>query len=177
METILHAGLSNAISATFLALLVACLSRVLARRPAVLHCLWLLVLLKLVTPPLYRGPDFPGPRPGGQANRPAPQPPSSRCCEPANAISLLDADLGERFVVNELPREFDSIELIAIADRPEMEDRVLRRVRGSPRVARNTLAADRGRSLARGNGCDHAHLGAADPAVSGSAARGESGFR
>ena len=25
----------------------------LARRPAILHCLWLLVLLKLVTPPLY----------------------------------------------------------------------------------------------------------------------------
>ncbi len=56
METLLHAGLSNAISATFLALLVACLSRVLARRPAILHCLWLLVLLKLVTPPLFAIP-------------------------------------------------------------------------------------------------------------------------
>ena len=53
METLLHAGLSNALSATFLALLVACLGRLLARRPAILHCLWLLVLLKLVTPPLY----------------------------------------------------------------------------------------------------------------------------
>jgi beta-lactamase regulating signal transducer with metallopeptidase domain len=52
----LHAGLSNAISATFLALLVACLGRVLARRPAILHCLWLLVLLKLVTPPVYEIP-------------------------------------------------------------------------------------------------------------------------
>jgi bla regulator protein blaR1 len=56
VETLLHAGLSNAISATFLALLVACLSRLLARRPAILHCLWLLVLLKLVTPPLYEVP-------------------------------------------------------------------------------------------------------------------------
>ena len=56
METLLHAGLSNAVSATFLALLVACLGRVLARRPAILHCLWLLVLLKLVTPPLYQIP-------------------------------------------------------------------------------------------------------------------------
>jgi bla regulator protein blaR1 len=56
VETLLHAGLSNAISATFLALLVACLGRVLARRPAILHCLWLLVLLKLVTPPLYEVP-------------------------------------------------------------------------------------------------------------------------
>ncbi len=52
----MHAGLSNAVSATFLAVLVACLGRVLARRPAILHCLWLLVLLKLVTPPLYQVP-------------------------------------------------------------------------------------------------------------------------
>ncbi len=52
----MHAGLSNALSATFLALLVACIGRVLARRPAILHCLWLLVLLKLVTPPLYEIP-------------------------------------------------------------------------------------------------------------------------
>jgi beta-lactamase regulating signal transducer with metallopeptidase domain len=48
--------LSNAVTATFLAFVVACLGRVLARRPAVLHCLWLLVLLKLVTPPLYEVP-------------------------------------------------------------------------------------------------------------------------
>jgi len=53
VETLLQAGLNNALSATFLALVVACLGRVLVRRPAVLHCLWFLVLLKLVTPPLY----------------------------------------------------------------------------------------------------------------------------
>jgi beta-lactamase regulating signal transducer with metallopeptidase domain len=56
VETLLHAGLSNALSATFLALLVACLGRALARRPALLHCLWLLVLVKLVMPPLYEVP-------------------------------------------------------------------------------------------------------------------------
>jgi beta-lactamase regulating signal transducer with metallopeptidase domain len=56
VETLLHAGLSNAVSATFLAVLVACLGRVLVRRPAILHCLWLLVLLKLVTPSLYEIP-------------------------------------------------------------------------------------------------------------------------
>jgi len=56
VETLLHAGLSNAVSATCLAFLVACLGRPLARRPAVLHGLWLLVLLKLVTPPLYTVP-------------------------------------------------------------------------------------------------------------------------
>jgi bla regulator protein blaR1 len=62
VETLYRAGLSNALSATFLALLVACLGRVLARRPAVLHCLWLLVLIKLVTPPLYELP-VPWPEP------------------------------------------------------------------------------------------------------------------
>ena len=62
METLYRAGLSNALSATFLALLVASLGRVLARRPAVLHCLWLLVLIKLVTPPLYELP-VPWPEP------------------------------------------------------------------------------------------------------------------
>ena len=56
METLLRAGLSNAVAATVLALVVACLSRPLARRPAVLHWLWLLVLLKLVTPPIYEVP-------------------------------------------------------------------------------------------------------------------------
>jgi len=50
----LQAGLNNALSATFLAVVVACLGRVVTRRPAVLHCLWFLVLLKLVTPPLYQ---------------------------------------------------------------------------------------------------------------------------
>jgi bla regulator protein BlaR1 len=54
VETLLQAGLNNALSATFLAVVVACLGRVVTRRPAVLHCLWFLVLLKLVTPPLYQ---------------------------------------------------------------------------------------------------------------------------
>ena len=57
VETLYRAGLSNAVSATVLAVVVACLGRVLGRRPAVLHCLWLLVLLKLVTPPLYEVSD------------------------------------------------------------------------------------------------------------------------
>jgi beta-lactamase regulating signal transducer with metallopeptidase domain len=46
-------GLANAAAATVLALLVAVLGRTLALRPAVRHSLWLLVLLKLVTPPLF----------------------------------------------------------------------------------------------------------------------------
>jgi hypothetical protein len=50
MESLVHALLGNALAVTFLAGLVAGLSRV-CRRPALIHSLWLLVLLKLVTPP------------------------------------------------------------------------------------------------------------------------------
>src|SRR5215204_3887650 len=54
MGTLLHAGLSNAAAATVLALAAAVVTRLLrGRRPAVVHALWLLVLLKLLTPPLW----------------------------------------------------------------------------------------------------------------------------
>jgi hypothetical protein len=47
----LSIALSNAVAATVLALLAIAVSAVY-RRPALVHGLWLLVLLKLVTPPL-----------------------------------------------------------------------------------------------------------------------------
>jgi beta-lactamase regulating signal transducer with metallopeptidase domain len=68
VETLFRAGVNNAVSATLLAMVVACLSRPLARRPAILHCLWLLVLLKLVTPPLYEVP-IPWPASSGPLER------------------------------------------------------------------------------------------------------------
>lgn len=49
MDTLLQIGLSNSLLATPLAILVAALGRV-CRRPALIHGLWLLVLLKLLTP-------------------------------------------------------------------------------------------------------------------------------
>ena len=52
METLLHVGLSNALAATVLAAAVALLGR-LWRRPALLHALWLLVLLRLLVPPIF----------------------------------------------------------------------------------------------------------------------------
>jgi bla regulator protein BlaR1 len=52
VETLLRAGLGNAVAATLLALLVAALGGLFRRAPALRHVLWLLVLLKLVTPPL-----------------------------------------------------------------------------------------------------------------------------
>ena len=52
MDVLLHAALNNAGWSVALALAVAAGARLWRRRPAVAHALWLLVLLKLVTPPL-----------------------------------------------------------------------------------------------------------------------------
>ena len=55
MEALVHAMLSNALAAAGLALIPAVLTRA-GRSPALVHSLWLLVLLKLVTPPLVTLP-------------------------------------------------------------------------------------------------------------------------
>jgi beta-lactamase regulating signal transducer with metallopeptidase domain len=52
VETLLAIGLWNAVGAAVLAVVAACVG-CLSRRPAVRHALWLLVLVKLVTPPLW----------------------------------------------------------------------------------------------------------------------------
>jgi beta-lactamase regulating signal transducer with metallopeptidase domain len=54
-ETLLSAGLLNAAAAALLAIVILIVSR-FCRNPAVVHALWLLVLLKLVTPPLISVP-------------------------------------------------------------------------------------------------------------------------
>jgi beta-lactamase regulating signal transducer with metallopeptidase domain len=60
VETLLHIGLTNAVLATVLAFAVAGVALV-CRRPALLHSLWLLALLKLLTPPLVPVPlPWPG---------------------------------------------------------------------------------------------------------------------
>src|SRR5262249_8805325 len=55
MHSFLEMVLSNAVMATLLAVLAAVVSQ-LCRRPALVHSLWLLVLLKLITPPLLPVP-------------------------------------------------------------------------------------------------------------------------
>lgn len=55
MDSFLYLGLSNALMATALALPAALVGR-FCRRPALAHGLWLLVILKLLTPPLVRVP-------------------------------------------------------------------------------------------------------------------------
>ncbi len=52
METLLRIGLTNALSATVLAAAVAAAAFACRRRPALVHGLWLVVLLKLVAPPV-----------------------------------------------------------------------------------------------------------------------------
>jgi beta-lactamase regulating signal transducer with metallopeptidase domain len=55
VDALLGICLSNAVAATVLALLAA-VAGLVCRRPAVAHALWLLVLLKLITPPLVTFP-------------------------------------------------------------------------------------------------------------------------
>ena len=55
MDTLFRIGLSNALGAAVLALVAAGVARLL-RRPATTHVLWVTVLLKLVTPPLFTIP-------------------------------------------------------------------------------------------------------------------------
>jgi beta-lactamase regulating signal transducer with metallopeptidase domain len=56
VATILGIGLENASVASALALLLLGSGWMLRRRPALRHCLWLLVLIKLVAPPFWRLP-------------------------------------------------------------------------------------------------------------------------
>jgi len=55
MSTLLEVGIRNAAMATVLAMFVAVVVR-FARRPALSHALWLLVLLRLVMPPIWNVP-------------------------------------------------------------------------------------------------------------------------
>ncbi len=56
MNALFRLGIENAAVATLLALVVAVLSRVFHRRAALVHLLWVVVLLKLVAPPLFSVP-------------------------------------------------------------------------------------------------------------------------
>ena len=78
MRTLLEIGLSNALIASGLAVIAALASR-LGARPALRHALWLLVLLKLVVPPLRQVPvELPRPNLAIVAEEPAPAPASGR---------------------------------------------------------------------------------------------------
>src|SRR5207244_1233727 len=55
MRQLIELAVSNVAAAAVLALVATVVGRV-CRRPALVHALWLLVLLKLLTPPLVRVP-------------------------------------------------------------------------------------------------------------------------
>ena len=52
MQSLIEIGLSNIAMAAALAVVAVIVGR-LVRRPALTHSLWLLVLIKLITPPLF----------------------------------------------------------------------------------------------------------------------------
>ena len=83
MTDLLELGLGNAIVAAVLAALVAVPALLLRRRrPAAVHALWLLVLLKLVTPPLW---NVRVALPHGEQNARAPEAPSEDVVEYVSA--------------------------------------------------------------------------------------------
>jgi len=63
VEVLLRTALTNALSASMLAMAVAAVGLILTRRPAVLHCLWLIVLVKLLAPPILEVPLVAPPAP------------------------------------------------------------------------------------------------------------------
>jgi beta-lactamase regulating signal transducer with metallopeptidase domain len=86
VDTLLRVGLGNAVLAAGLALLAAGVGRVCRQRPALVHALWLLVLLKLVTPPLIQVP-LPGVR-AEPAGRPVKEPDSLKDTEEIPEVAI-----------------------------------------------------------------------------------------
>jgi beta-lactamase regulating signal transducer with metallopeptidase domain len=103
VDTLLHVGLSNAAATCALAVVAAAVGY-FCRRPAVRHALWLLVLLKLVTPPVY----VPVPRPSELPAAPVAEAP------PADEAPALDPE-------DEAPPE-DADEAVLDDDQPDPDD-------------------------------------------------------
>jgi beta-lactamase regulating signal transducer with metallopeptidase domain len=92
VDALLHLGLSNALTAAALAVPVALLARV-GRRPALTHALWLLVLLKLVTPPLLSVPlPWSDPLAAAPQTAAAPAPPAPELAPPPARFDQAPAD-------------------------------------------------------------------------------------
>jgi beta-lactamase regulating signal transducer with metallopeptidase domain/Skp family chaperone for outer membrane proteins len=108
MNTLLLLGLSNALAALILAVPAALVSR-LMRRPALAHVLWLLVLLKLVTPPLLFWPiSWPRAEPRAES------PPK----ETKQADEVVNPEPIELVVMEEAPVEWMPVELATPAAEP-----------------------------------------------------------
>jgi bla regulator protein blaR1 len=99
MDLFLRIGLGNAVAATLLAVVAAAVAR-LARRPALAHGLWLLVLLKLLTPPLWQ---VPVPWPEGDGPLPAAAEPPPTLPADTTAATATPAASDEPFALPERP--------------------------------------------------------------------------
>jgi beta-lactamase regulating signal transducer with metallopeptidase domain len=104
VEALFRIALSNAVAATILALAALLVSRV-CRRPALTHALWLLVLVKLITPPLRAIEfDWPGAQESGAVL--------------ASAPHAAIADLPEEFPTSDM--QPDAAELEMTSERIEI---------------------------------------------------------
>jgi beta-lactamase regulating signal transducer with metallopeptidase domain len=97
VNALLQVGVTNALVATALAVVAVAVAK-LARRPALSHALWLLVLLKLITPPLVVVPvhwpeSEPAPAAAGPAAVQGKQPLVVAESVPVKAARLPDADV------------------------------------------------------------------------------------
>src|SRR4051794_6715857 len=95
MELFLRVGLGNVAAAGVLALGAASVGVIARRRPALRHGLWLLVLLKLVTPPLWTVPVAWVAGPVEAAVEPPPAPASEGDRQRAEVRSLSDPFSGD----------------------------------------------------------------------------------
>jgi len=97
MDTLEQLVLGNAVAATALALLASAVGLV-CRRPALVHSLWLLVLIKLITPPIWQVELFQVPTPSAReiAEAPALPPPPMMKTENADACNCPRKDWEER---------------------------------------------------------------------------------
>jgi len=131
VDTLLRVGLSNAVAACALAVVAGTVGY-FCRRPAVRHALWLLVLLKLVTPPLVdvhvwrpaerspaqeaaAAPDAPDEEPFVLAPDPDPPPAMEVAAPPAEEVAAPP----EEVVAAPLDATDEPPDLPATAARPE----------------------------------------------------------
>ena len=123
MNWLLDIALTNAVLAALLAVLAAAVT-LLCRRPALVHCLWLLVLLKLVTPPLFSvpipdlsfGTTAEAAPPVIEADAPDRRTPLA-AVEPEELPSAVETFVGE-----ELPAATSDAEEVAVDSAPAQND-------------------------------------------------------
>jgi beta-lactamase regulating signal transducer with metallopeptidase domain len=138
MTTLLLTALSNALAATLLAVIAFFVGRYL-RVPALAHTLWLLVLVKLITPPLVQIPVAwievevpaapqaremslqPDPQPSAKPKRPRPASDSTVIAAKRQASDIGTRGLLDPMTGRPLPPAIEEIGAKALIDLPEVQ--------------------------------------------------------